>query len=290
MKITVANYSGFCYGVERAVELSLKERTKKTYSYGSLIHNDEFLKKMKEKNIEVIEDLSMAKDSNLIIRSHGVPKKVYEEAEALNIHLIDATCPYVRKIHKIVQRDHQEGRKIIIIGDENHPEIIGINGWCKNQGEIIKNINFNLSNFEISDKITVVCQTTYKEEKYLEIKNKLSKLFKDIIFYDTICSATSKRQKSAVALAKEVDLMIVVGGKNSSNTNKLYELCCEITETWFVQNKDDYKLSNMGSYESVGIIGGASTPDWVINNIIYKINEGEVFVNGKRNDNGRVTR
>ena len=195
--------------------------------------------------------------------------------------MIDATCPYVKEIHKIVENDYNLGKKIIIIGDPNHPEIIGINGWCENQGIIIENLNYNLSNLNKSDIISVVCQTTYNKAKYKEIKNKLKNQFENIRFYDTICSATKKRQDSALKLAKKVDVMYVVGGKNSSNTKKLFDICKKETQTYWVQTYNDIVLSNLTDVSFVGIVGGASTPDWIINNIKKKLNEGEVLVNGK---------
>ena len=277
MKVTIANYSGFCYGVKRAVQMANGNFENETFTYGPLIHNEAFQDKMKSKGIFIEEDLDQIKGKNLIIRSHGVGKSVYMKAEANNITLFDATCPYVKKIHKIVANAYQDGQKIIIIGDKNHPEVIGIKGWCNGEVEIIKKSNFMLNNIEKFDKITVVCQTTFKTALYKEIKNALIQSFENIIIHDTICSATKNRQESAIDLAKTVDLMIVVGGKNSSNTNKLYELCNKITKTIFIQTYKDYNLSDLTDVNSIGIVGGASTPDWVVNNILQIINEGEGF-------------
>ncbi len=278
MKIKIAEYSGFCYGVKRAVEIALESYEIETYTYGPIIHNGEFQKKLERNGVFIETDLEKIENKNLIIRSHGVKKSVYEEAKANNINTIDATCPYVKKIHKIVEEEYNKNRKIIIIGDENHPEVIGINGWCKDSANIIKKVNFILSNLKKSDRISVVCQTTFNLELYDTIKTRLMNKFDDIIFFDTICLATVNRQSSAEKLSKEVDLMIVVGGKNSSNTNKLFEICKKNTKTLFLQTEKDFYLSDLTNVNSIGIVGGASTPEWVINNIIKKINnEGEGF-------------
>lgn len=280
MKVTIAKHSGFCYGVKRAVDIGLSDYNKKTYTFGQLIHNGEFQKKMDEKGINVVESLDSIKNCNLIIRSHGVGKKIYDLAKEKNINIIDATCPYVKKIHEIVRNEYKKNRKVIIIGNPEHPEVKGILGWCEEKGFTIKNAKkakLLLRNIEKSDKISVVCQTTFKVDEYEKIKKIFESYFKNVNFYDTICAATRKRQESAVELSKKVDLMIVVGGKNSSNTKKLYELCKEHTKTLFIQNKNDYVLSDLSDVNSIGIVGGASTPDWVINNILQIINEGEGF-------------
>lgn len=272
MKISVAKHSGFCYGVKKAVNIATDHfNVKKTFTYGDIIHNEDVIKKLEQHNIKSIDDLKKAENGNLIIRAHGVGKQVYEQAKKYNINIIDATCPYVKEIHSIVEKFYHDGYKIIIIGDKNHPEIIGINGWCENNGIIVDNTNLNLSNLSISDKICLVCQTTYKRAKFEAIKKELLNTFETIVVHDTICSATKNRQTSAIALAKEVDLMLVVGGKNSSNTNKLYELCKEHTQTLFIQNEKDFNKSDLKQYTHVGIVGGASTPDWIINNIITKL-------------------
>jgi 4-hydroxy-3-methylbut-2-enyl diphosphate reductase len=281
MKIIIADYSGFCYGVERAVDIALKKYDKKTYTYGQIIHNGEFQKKMDIKGVHIEIDLNKIKNSNLIIRSHGVKKSVYIEAENNNINVIDATCPYVKKIHNIVEKEYNKNRKILIIGDKNHPEVLGINGWCENSAIIINNtnnLNYLLSILKKSDRISVVCQTTFDLLLYNKLRNALNDVYIDIVFFDTICLATANRQKSAEELSKKVDLMIVVGGKNSSNTNKLYKICKKNTKTLFLQTEKDFYLSDLTNVNSIGIVGGASTPDWVINNILKKINnEGEGF-------------
>ena len=278
MKIKIAEHSGFCYGVKRAVKIALEPYEINTYTYGPIIHNGEFQKKLEQNGVFIETNLEKIENKNLIIRSHGVKKNVYAEAKLNNINVIDATCPYVKKIHKIVEQEYNKNRKIIIIGDKNHPEVIGINGWCKDSAHIIKKSKYLLSNLKKSDKISVVCQTTFNLELYDIIKVRLMNDFNDILFFDTICLATANRQKSAEILSKEVDLMIVVGGQNSSNTIKLFEICKKNTKTLFLQTEKDFYLSDLTNVNSIGIVGGASTPEWVINNIIKKINnEGEGF-------------
>jgi len=277
MKVTIADHSGFCYGVKRAVQMAMGDFEALTYTYGPLIHNEAFQEKMNANGIFIEKDLSKISGKNLIIRSHGVGKSIYMEAKQNNITIFDATCPYVKKIHRIVENAYQNNRKIIIIGDQNHPEVIGINGWCNNEAEIIKKTNFMLKNTDKFDSISVVCQTTFKTNLYKQIKSELLSKFNSIVIHDTICAATKNRQESAIELSKKVDLMIVVGGKNSSNTNKLYELCKKETKTLFLQTHKDFNLSDLTDVNSIGIVGGASTPDWVVNNILQIINEGEGF-------------
>lgn len=277
MNVTIANHSGFCFGVKRAAEMALVDYSEDTYTYGPLIHNEAFNERLRSKGIISEQSLEKIKGKNLILRSHGVKKSVYDQAKKYDINIIDATCPYVKKIHRIVEKAYLKGDKIIIIGDENHPEVIGINGWCNDEAFIIKKRNFLLKKINKFDSISVVCQTTFKMDLYMEIKEVLTKKYDNIVFYDTICSATKNRQESAIELAKKVDLMIVVGGKNSSNTNKLYELCSTYTRALFIQSYKDYDLSDLTDVDSIGIVGGASTPDWVVDNILQKLNEGEGF-------------
>ncbi|SHJ80386.1 4-hydroxy-3-methylbut-2-enyl diphosphate reductase [Tepidibacter formicigenes] len=274
MKIKIASYAGFCFGVERAMDMAWNklEENSKVYSLGPLIHNRQAVKKYEDKGLKVIESLEEANDnSKIIIRSHGVPLKVYEESKEKGMEIIDATCPFVKKIQDIANKYYNKGYKIIIIGDSSHPEVIGINGWCNNEAIIVKNIE-DLDNIHRNyKKYCVVAQTTMNLKVYEEITKKLNEILDNVEFYNTICSATRERQKAARDLSKEVDAMIVIGGKHSSNTQKLVQICSENTITYHVETIDDLELDKLKKYSFIGITAGASTPKWIIEEVVSSV-------------------
>ncbi|MBC2581362.1 bifunctional 4-hydroxy-3-methylbut-2-enyl diphosphate reductase/30S ribosomal protein S1 [Clostridium sp. DJ247] len=281
MKIVLADKAGFCFGVKRAVEeaVSIQNKyNKKIYTLGPLIHNNDVVNYLKEKNIHAIniEDIhNLQKDDVVIIRSHGVPKKIYDLLENREINVVDATCPYVSSIQKKVMKYFELGYSVLIIGDATHPEVIGINGWCEEKAIISKD-GSNLK--DLPSKICVVSQTTEKQSNWEKVLGVVAKNCKEFIAFNTICSATELRQKSAEEISKNVDTMIVLGGKNSSNTTKLYEICksnCE--NTIHVENSgeipDDIIKSNM--IKTIGVTAGASTPDWIIKEAISKMSDNK---------------
>jgi len=277
-KIILADSAGFCFGVKRAVEiaLSMKEKYNNAiYTLGPLIHNNDVVNFLKDNLIFPIEldniD-SLKENDTIIIRSHGISEKALNILKKNRLNIIDATCPYVEKIHVMVKKHYDLGYQVIIVGDKKHPEVIGINGWC-NDSAIIVNSDVDIG--DISDKVCVVAQTTERQTTWEEILTKIIKISKEIVVFNTICSATEVRQKSAEELSTKVDAMVVIGGLNSSNTTKLYEICkknCEntvhvenllgITDT-FINDKN---------IKSIGVTAGASTPDWIIKEIMLKIN------------------
>ena len=241
MKVILAKSAGFCFGVRRAVDTvyeQVERRNGKIYTFGPIIHNEEVVADLEEKGVcvvETIQELKKCRDGTVIIRSHGVGKSVYELLEAENIPYVDATCPFVQKIHRIVEQYSREGCHVLIIGNENHPEVEGIKGWSANTAEtsVISTVEeadeFAL---ETGKKVCIVSQTTFNNKKFQELVEIISKKGYDIIVLNTICNATQERQTEAKAIAAEVEAMIVVGGKNSSNTQKLFEICkkeCENT-------------------------------------------------------------
>ena len=186
-----------------------------------------------------------------------------------NLNIIDTTCPFVKKIHNIVKEFYEKGYKIIIIGDKNHPEIIGINGWCENSAYIIKSIeDVNNLNLDNKNKYCVVSQTTLNLDLYNTLVNELSKKIDNITFKNTICSATKTRQQAAKELSVDVDCMIVIGGKHSSNTQKLVNICKEQVPTFAIETKDDLDVEELNNFETIGVTAGASTPDWIINDVM----------------------
>ncbi|HCS11764.1 MAG TPA: hypothetical protein DIV40_09950, partial [Clostridiales bacterium] len=272
MKILVSEYNGFCGGVKAAVLKADKilNDDKKLYSYGEIIHNKDVVEKLKDKGMVIVDDLPKDNDARFLIRSHGVGKHIYDLLEEKNIEVVDATCVKVKKIHKIVEEFKNKDYNIIIVGDENHPEVQGIAGWCNNEADIIKNPEELKNIIEPSKKYCLVCQTTFNlnifEEilKTIEINN-----YSNIIVYNTICEATRKRQEACVALASKCTVMLIVGGKNSSNTKKLYELSKELCKnTFLIENYKEIPYNYIDKNTIVGVSAGASAPDWIIEEVI----------------------
>lgn len=277
MKYELSKNAGFCFGVKRAMNIAWEKinesEGEKIYSLGPLIHNKQAVMKYEQKGLVVIDDITEAKNSNkMIIRSHGVSKKVYDDADKLGIEIFDTTCPFVLKIHNIVKRAKDLGQEVIILGDKNHPEIKGINGWADNEGIIIKSVE-ELKKIKLDQNKTysLVAQTTMNEKVYEEIVGILKSELNDVNIYNTICSATKERQQSARELAKKVDVMVVIGGKHSSNTQKLKSICSEYCPTFQIEVVDELKNVDLLKYEMVGITAGASTPDWIIEEVISYI-------------------
>ena len=283
MEVILADKAGFCFGVERAINLVEEEIKKqngknKIFTYGPIIHNDEVVKEFENKgvfSIEGIENIKNVKGNVLVIRSHGAPKAVYDEAKANDVIIVDATCPFVSKIHDIVASESQNGKEIIIIGDNKHPEVVGIFGWVNGKATVINNEE-EAKSFK-TDKNASIClvsQTTFNISKFQYLVEIISNKGYDIKVINTICSATQDRQKEAESVAKRVDKMIVIGDLKSSNTRKLYEICKQYCDdTYYIQSLKDLDIKNLQDTSSVGITAGASTP----NNIIQ-----EVFLNVRR--------
>ena len=274
MKVTLAKSAGFCFGVKRAVEMVYKEAEtgKKVYTLGPIIHNEQVVQDLEQKGVRVIdtpEELSKAEDATVIIRSHGISADVYHQLEDKKVRIVDATCPFVSKIHRIVEKKYQEGSCIVIVGNANHPEVEGINGWCNGAATVIGSVS-EAENYsqEPARKLCVVAQTTFNYKKFNDIVDIFSKKSYDINVMNTICNATEERQTEAAAIAGDSDAMIVIGGKHSSNTQKLYEICKNVCpDTHFIQTLDDLDLKQFQSFRSVGITAGASTPNTIIKEV-----------------------
>lgn len=274
MKVTLAKSAGFCFGVKRAVEMVYKEAEtgKKVYTLGPIIHNEQVVQDLEQKGVRVIdtpEELSEAEDATVIIRSHGISADVYHQLEDKKVRIVDATCPFVSKIHRIVEKKYQEGSCIVIVGNANHPEVEGINGWCNGAATVIGSVS-EAENYsqEPARKLCVVAQTTFNYKKFKDIVDIFSKKSYDIDVMNTICNATEERQTEAAAIAGDSDAMIVIGGKHSSNTQKLYEICKNVCpDTHFIQTLDDLDLKQVQSFRSVGITAGASTPNTIIKEV-----------------------
>ncbi len=278
-EIIIAKNSGFCFGVKRAVDMTANhENIKgKTYTLGPLIHNRDVINRLNEQGIKTMENEeidSLNIEDTIVIRSHGVGPKIIQGIEKSGANVIDATCPFVSNIHKIVKKHYDLGYQIIIVGDKKHPEVIGINGWCDNTAIITKD-GSDLDN--LSSKVCIVAQTTERLINYEKVVDIVSKKSEELVMFNTICNATKVRQESAYELSKIVDLMIVIGGKNSSNSKKLFEICgANCKNTLFIENSDELpkELIEDEKIKKIGITAGASTPDWVIEGVINKIKNG----------------
>ena len=275
MEVTVAKTAGFCFGVKRAVEKvyeQIGKSEKPIYTYGPIIHNEQVVGDLREKGVEVIdslEELKTIRDAVVVIRSHGVGKNVYDILKENGVEIVDATCPYVKKIHRIVEKQTAEGRRVLIVGSEDHPEVQGIKGWGDDRTVVIENTeDFRRLELPEDEKLCIVSQTTFNYKKFQDIVEKISKTRYDITVLNTICNATQERQVEAMRIASQVDVMLVIGGKHSSNTQKLYDICRkECKNTYYIQTLGDFNPECISSVRSVGITAGASTP----NNIIEEV-------------------
>ena len=277
MEVIVAKSAGFCFGVKRAVDnvydaIKNNNDTKKIYTFGPIIHNEEVVKDLESKGVTVIESKEQLKaldEGIVVIRSHGVEKEIYDIIQEKGLEIIDATCPFVKKIHKIVMEEQKKGRFIIIIGNDNHPEVEGIKGWMKSDYAVVScEEDIEKIDLKSNKKISIVSQTTFNYNKFNNLVEIIRKKGYDIIVLNTICNATNERQTEAKEIASKVDAMIVIGGKHSSNTQKLYDICNnECNLTYYIQTIDDLDLSKLQSVSCVGITAGASTP----NNIIEEV-------------------
>ena len=277
MNVKVAESAGFCFGVRRGVNLVYEqtETPGKIYTYGPIIHNEEVVSDLEKKGVRVVErleELDTLPKGRMIIRSHGVSRQIEETMREKGFEILDATCPFVKKIHRIVSEYSKDGYHIVIIGNANHPEVEGIRGWCDPKDTTIIETVEDAENFSLYEKrkVCVVSQTTFNNNKFEKLVEIIQKkcYYIDICILNTICNATFERQSEARKLAKESQAMIVIGGKHSSNTQKLFEICKEeCNNTYYIQTLEDLDTTGFGGLEHVGITAGASTP----NNIIEEV-------------------
>ena len=277
MEVILAKNSGFCHGVKNAVDTVMKIGNEKVCVLGEIIHNESVLENLSKLGVKTIDDISKITGDTVVIRSHGVGEKVLVELTKKGVKVVNCTCTFVIKTQKIVNDYHKKGYQIVIIGKKDHPEVVGINGWCDNAATILDDDNFD-ENILIGDKICVVSQTTYSIEKFDKILKKIQQnTVKTVDVFKTICYTTIKRQLEATDLSKKCDAMVVIGGANSSNTQKLYDICknnCD--STFLISNPKglDYKL--LKRYKRVGIVCGASTPYEQAMEVFLTMEEKEV--------------
>lgn len=281
MEVIIAKSAGFCFGVKRAVDSVYSEIQKSEepiYTYGPIIHNEQVVGDLENKGVQVINtenDIVELDKGTVIIRSHGVSKEIYDIIKKQNLRIVDATCPFVKKIHNIVREESEKGKKIVIIGNDNHPEVEGIKGWVFGDAIVINSetdIEKLVSFKDLS--LCIVSQTTFNYKKFKYLVEIIDKKGYDINVVNTICNATHVRQVEAKEIASKVDVMIVIGGKSSSNTQKLYDICKnECNNTYYIQTVKDLNLCNVESLKSIGITAGASTPKNIIEEVVLNVRD-----------------
>ena len=274
MKIKLASNYGFCFGVKRAIKIA--EDYKNSSTMGPLIHNQDEINRLRNDfNVGLYTNLSDVKDHDtVIIRTHGIPKDDLKNLRAQKAKIINATCPFVTTPQQIVKKMSKEGYSILIFGDADHPEVKGVQSYGEDQNDVhiilepsdIENLVFK------NNKIATVAQTTKKKEKYLEIVNALILINKEVRVFNTICDATFENQDAARDLSKEVDVMIVIGGKNSSNTKQLHSICLEnCADSYLIENETELENAWFLNKKLCGITAGASTPDWIIQQVVKNV-------------------
>lgn len=277
MKITVSKVIGFCFGVRRAIDISLKESKKKhkygLYMLGEIVHNENVVRKLDKAGIKAINNIKNAKNGKIIIRSHGVPPGLYKELDIMQIDYVDTTCPKVSKIHKKIKELEMSGYYPVILGDAMHDEVIGIRGQVK-KATIIDSLNFDGSFLKINKKIGIVCQSTQDINNVKKIVKRIKEEANDVKFINTICESTKLRQASVRENADKHDVVLIIGSKHSANTMRLYDIAKVLnSRTYIINFPDKIKKAWFKVCKSVFIASGASTPDELIQKIFKKISQ-----------------
>ena len=276
MEVKLAKTAGFCFGVKRAVDTVYKEAEKNNetiYTFGPIIHNEQVVEDLEKNGVFVVNTTTELKalkpGTTVIVRSHGVGKNIYDLMDECGLNIVDATCPFVKKIHRIVERESKAGKRIIIIGNDKHPEVEGIKGWVCGKATVIETFDeAKAFTAEKNEQLCIVSQTTFNYNKFQDLVEIIREKGYDVESINTICNATEERQTEAKLIAGTVDSMIVIGGSHSSNTQKLFEICKkECENTYYIQTLEDLNVEGLKGSNCVGITAGASTP----NNIIEEV-------------------
>ena len=273
MEVLLAEKAGFCFGVQRAINTAYKAAgTGKVYCLGPLIHNPQEVARLADAGVETVEDLSgLNKGDSVIIRSHGVPPAILARAQALGLNIIDLTCPFVAKAQQHAEGLKKEGYQVVVIGEKKHPEVQSIMGYGGDNAVVLEN-PADVEHVALEGRLGVVAQTTQSYGNFSEIVLRLLRLSKELKVFNTICSSTKERQDAARVLASRVDVMIVVGGRNSANTSRLVSLCRESGKpTYHVEVVDEIRTEWLNGANRVGLTAGASTPGWVIDAVIKRL-------------------
>ncbi len=277
MPVILAKNLFFCYGVKRALKItsnSIKTCKMSIYTFGPLIHNPQVVRDLEGKGVKAVNNLRGIKEGILIIPAHGIAPQIINEAKAKGLRLIDATCPYVQRVKDLAKSLKDEGYQVIIVGDQGHPEVEGILGFIKEKAVVLTKSS-QIRPAKIAKKVGVVAQTTQTLDNFQTIVRNLLKFTKELKVYNTICEETIKRQTSARRIAKVVDLMLVIGGKNSANTNRLAKICQEEVKTYHIEEAKELKAGWLKGKKRIGIAAGASTPDWIVKEVVNKVRSGK---------------
>ncbi|RUM30908.1 MAG: 4-hydroxy-3-methylbut-2-enyl diphosphate reductase [Aquifex sp.] len=279
VEILIAEHAGFCFGVKRAVKLaeeSLKEAKSRIFTLGPIIHNPQEVNRLKNLGVYPSNGEDFKEGDTVIIRSHGIPPEKEEELKKKGLNVIDATCPYVKAVHEAVCKLTEEGYFVVLVGEKNHPEVIGTLGYlraCNGKGIVVETLD-DIKEALKYEKVGIVAQTTQNEQFFKEVVGEIALWVKEVKVINTICNATSLRQESVKKLASQVDVMIIIGGKNSGNTRRLYHISKELNpKTYHIETAEELEPEWFANVKRVGISAGASTPDWIIEEVKNRIKE-----------------
>lgn len=276
MHVKLVDATGFCMGVQRAVSMTLKAADRgesKICTYGPLIHNPQVIELLKGKGIEIISDLRELHSGIVVIRAHGISPQKKKEIEETGAQILDATCPRVKRVQKIIRQYATQGYATLIVGDKEHAEVVGLLGFSQGKGFVVT------SEEEVEDlpglkKVCVVAQTTQNERSFNQVSRRVKERFTESLIFNTICDSTQKRQGKTLELARQVDGMVVVGGKNSGNTLRLVKLSESTgTPTFFIEHEDELDMERLKFLATVGVVGGTSTPLWILERVVKRIEE-----------------
>ncbi len=271
LEVILADYLGFCYGVKRAIKIARENAAPdgSACTLGPIIHNPQMVERLKDEGVGTIDRLDDLKRGKVIIRSHGVGPETYERAEAMGHECVDATCPHVKKAQLSAKELAEEGRFVVIVGEKEHPEVHSIVQWAGGNVAVIETVA-EAASVPNASRLGIISQTTFSGERFREIVSALLDKSRDIRVMRTICTATDQRQRAARELASKVDVMLVIGGKNSANTTRLAQLCAKICRTYHIETAEELQPAWFDNIEKIGITAGASTPDWIIKEVYKK--------------------
>jgi 4-hydroxy-3-methylbut-2-enyl diphosphate reductase len=278
MEIILADKAGFCFGVKRAINTAFEAATTgNAYCLGPLIHNPQEVDRLRKAGVETVDDFSTLKEGNsLIIRSHGVPPSILEQAKSQGLKIIDLTCPFVGKAQRHAETLRDEGYQVVVVGEKEHPEVQSIIGYAGKNAIVIENVQ-DLDEVKLQHRIGIVAQTTQSYGNFSEIVLKLLRISKELKVYNTICNSTTERQHAAQILAKQVDVMLVVGGRNSANTSRLATICRqEGKPTHHIEVAGEIQQEWFQGARRIGVTAGASTPDWVLNEVLERLQKNDI--------------
>ena len=271
LEVILADYLGFCYGVKRAIKIARENAAPdgSACTLGPIIHNPQMVERLKDEGVGTIDCLDDLKRGKVIIRSHGVGPETYEKAEAMGLECVDATCPHVKKAQLSAKELAEEGRFVVIVGEKEHPEVHSIVQWAGGNVAVIETVA-EAAFLPNASRLGIISQTTFSGERFREIVSALLDKSRDIRVMRTICTATDQRQRAAREVASKVDVMLVIGGKNSANTTRLAQLCANICRTYHIETAEELQPAWFDNIEKIGITAGASTPDWIIKEVYKK--------------------